>query len=177
MKNALLIAVALLLTLSIVMTPTVARGPPSSGEPKTISFTGDLWGSDTLMVDIGRKGLVVYGPVVGRIYLTFSDNFDDFAGEHYGKLRITMNAKTGEVTMYCDFDWEYDDEVDASVPQYHLEGSGTYYEGGSYTVNLEDAAIYKVVPERKGKKGALHLEFVDPVFFDDISFGMTISDT
>jgi hypothetical protein len=45
---------------------------------------------------------------------------------------------------------------------------------GTYTVNL-DASIYDVVPHRKGKKGAIGLEFVEPpAWSGSILFTMTI---
>jgi len=164
-----------LLALTLLPTaPIFAVGPPQKGEEKTVSFTGYLTGSGILTVERKRKGLVVYGP----IDLNFSNKFGTFEGPHYGGLRITIKDGDASLPGY-GFDWytwvdQWGDEH--RVPKYYLEGSGTTsLVDETYTINL-DASIYDVVPHRegKGKKGAIGLEFVGPVWSGDIIFTMTI---
>lgn len=173
-RKALFGIILLLLTLTLLPTASiVAKGPPEKGEDKTVSFAGDFEGSGTMTVDGRGTNLWVYG----SIDLTFSDTFPaDFVGEQSGGFRITIKGGVDscEALVYYDFAWYDNVEVDSRVPLYHLEGSGTTSSAvGTYTVNL-DASIYDVVPHRKGKKGAIGLEFVGPVWSGSIGFTMTI---
>ena len=161
----------LLLALTLLSTAQIVAA--KKGEEKAVSFTGDLEGSGTMTFDGRGTNLAVYG----GIDLTFSGTFGSLAGMQDCKLRITIKGRVRacEASMGCDFDWYYNDEVNARVPLYHLVGSGTTSSvDGTYTINL-DAAIYEVVPHRRGKKGAIGLEFVEPPVWEGaISFDMTI---
>jgi hypothetical protein len=177
-KSAAIVALVLIVTL--LLSPVVAAGRPPGDEAKSVTFAGDIVGQDELIVESKKKGVTVYGPTAGYVELEFQGDAwgDVFEGPHSGKLRITLEGE--EATICVDFDWYFNEDVDAEVPLYHLEGFGAYSLGeGVYVITLQeqDTAIYEVEAHRtgKGKGSGFGLEFTNPTtIYEDALVYMTI---
>jgi len=140
MKRVLLLSLALLLTLTLLPTVSMAAPGKNKKEPdyRTVTFAGDITGTGELQVLEWGKNFRLYTPTRENTPLEFVDRNDlwvnktgdYFGGVHKkGKLGITITKSTGEASIIYNFDEYESGEIDERYvgwPKYQLEGYGQW---------------------------------------------------
>lgn len=189
MKKVLLLSLALLLTLTLLPTASIAALGPKPKEWAKVEFIGLDITSEVTTLNIRRAGrlVIVYGPtdltfVETTTGLWYNATLDlNFAGLwKEGKVGIRIDKGTGEADIIYNFD-RYETDPYKGWFRYQLEGSGEWSgESIPYRdITVENGAftIYEMFYEsasKKGKgKGATGVTY-DPVWNGRLSFTITI---
>lgn len=173
-KTILYSAIFLLITSTLLITPTVAKPHQN---PKDLIYTvtfaqasspeSDSYISGTVTLFCRDRGgkLDLYGRVSlihnGEVWI-----FNDFnwKGSHEGEMRIFISKETGEVMdMFYGFDRQPGPNPKYEYSLYSLRGPTS---DGTYDIS-------QIFIERSGKKGALSLRG-EHITFLDLDFKVTV---
>jgi len=203
MKRVLLLSLALLLTLMLLPTASIAAPGPKPKEWAKVEFIGHGITSEVTTLDIRRAGrlVIVYGPanltfqvsMVGtdgtnftKLSQEWAETYEDMPN-YFGKLGLRIDKTTQKAGIIYGFGRYTEEDIDGideryvGLFKYQLEGSeiwsGESIPYGTITVDAGDFTIKQMfyTSMSKGKaKSATGVTF-EEVWSGSLSFTITIT--